>query len=328
MTRAPAAIDRAWVRRSLSGPISTVHPLFHPDGSIDLDGIRTEIEHNLAAGSGVMLLTYGDSLHSLLTDQDVGDVLKAVVAHTRGRAMVVAADRQWWTGKEIAFADFAREAGADVLMVLPPSWGGSVTHDSLVEHYRAVSEHIPVMLVTALFAANQALGLRVIRTLADMVPNIVAIKDDVIGDFARKMASAVHDRWAVISGGQKQNHLDVHPYGCDGYMSTYLHFMPEIPHAYWRAIQANDLHAAAAIVTAYDTPWSDLAVSLPGNFDAMFHASQELFGIGGRWRRPPYHSLTDSEMELVRAMYMALPKLQDVVPQYATGATPAPAGRP
>ena len=328
MMRAPGAIDRDWVRRSLSGPISAVHPLFHRDGSLDLNGLRTEIDHNLAAGSGVMLLTYGDSLHSLLTDADVATVLKAVVDHTRGRAMVVAADRQWWTGKEIEFADFAREAGADVLMVLPPSWGGSVTHDSLVEHYRAVSDHIPVMVVTALFAANQALGLRVIRTLAETVPNIVAIKDDVIGDFARKMATAVHHRWAVISGGMKQNHLDMHPYGCDGYMSTYLHFMPEVAHAYWRAIGANDVAAAAAIVTAFDAPWFDLAFGLPGNFDAMFHASQEIFGIGGRWRRAPYHSLTDAEMEQVRAMYAALPKVRDVVPQYATGAAPAPEGRP
>lgn len=242
--------------------------------------------------------------------------------------MVVAADRQWWTGREIEYADFALEAGADVLMVLPPYWGGSVTHDSLVAHYRAVSEHIPVMLVTALFAANQAVGLRVIRTLVDTAPNIVAIKDDVIGEFARKMALIAHDQWAVFSGGQKQNHLDLVPYGVDGYMSTYLHFRPEISHAYWRTIQANDPRASAAIIKAYDNPWFDLAFTLDGNFDAMFHASQEVFGIAGRWRRNPYHSLTDAEMERVRAFYAGLPSLQDVVPGYASGPVPGPAGRP
>jgi 4-hydroxy-tetrahydrodipicolinate synthase len=328
VTRAADAIDRDWVRRSLSGPISAVHPTFNRDGSLDFDGLRTEIDHNIAAGSGVQLLTWGDSLHSLLTDAEVADVLRVVIDQTRRRAMVVAADRQWWTGKEIEFADFAREAGADVLMVLPPAWGGSVTHDSLVAHYRAVSEHIPTMLVTALFYPNQALGLRVIATLADTVPNIVAVKDDVVGDFARRMALIVHDRWAVLSGGQKQNHLDLHPYGCDGYMSTYLHFRPDIPHAYWRTIEANDLRAAAAIVKAYDLPWFDLATALDGSFDAMFHASQEVFGIAGRWRRLPYHSATDAEVEQVRAMYGALPRLEDVVPHYSTGAAPVPAGRP
>ncbi len=326
--KAPDALDRDWVRRSLSGPISAVHPLFERDGSLDFAGLRNEIEHNLAAGSGVMLLTYGDSLHSLLSDAEVGELLRAVVEQTRRRAMVVAGDRQWWTGQEIAFADFAREAGADLLMVLPPNFGASATHDTLVAHYRAVADHIPVMPVTGLFATNHALGLRVLGTLVDTAPNVVAVKDDVVGVFARRMTALVHERWPVLSGGQKQNHLDLHPYGVTGYMSTYLHFMPEIAHAYWRAIQANDVAAAAAMVAAYDTPWFELAFASDGNFDGMFHASQELFGIGGRWRRPPYHSFTDDQVEALRAFYDGLPRLADVVPAYAEGPTPAPAGRP
>jgi len=314
VARSATAIDRDWVRHSLSGPISGVHPPFLRDGGLDMDGLRTEIEHNLAAGSGVLLLTYGDSLHSLITDAEVAELLQAVVRHVRGRAMVVAADRQWWTGKEIEFADFALEAGADVLMVLPPSWGGSVTHDSLVAHFLAVSEHIPVMPVTNLFLGKPALGLRVLRTLVDEVPNIVAIKEDVGGEFARRTAAITRERWAVFSGGLKQDHLNMHPFGCDGYMSIYLHFMPEVAHAYWRAVEANDLPAAAAIILAYDNPWIDLASELDGDFDAMFHGSQEVFGIAGRWRRPPYHSLTDAELDRVRAFYAGLPKIEAIAP--------------
>ena len=324
MTRAPDAIDRDWVRRSLSGPFSAVHPLFHRDGSIDTDAIRGEIDRNLAAGSGSMLLTYGDSLHVLLTDAEIADFLKLVVEHTRRRAMVVAADRQWWTGKEIEFADYALATGADVLMVLPPIWGGGPTHDTFVDHYRAVARHIPVMLVTAPFIAQQATGLRVIRTLRDTEPNVVAIKDDVTGEFARKTALAVHDQWAVFSGGQKQNHLDMHPYGCDGYMSTYLHLMPEIAHAWWRAVQANDLATCARIVEVYDHPWFEYAEREAGQFDAMFHASQEIFGIGGRWRRTPFHSFDDEQMERLRAFYEGLPKIELVAPAYASpNASPA-----
>jgi dihydrodipicolinate synthase/N-acetylneuraminate lyase len=323
MTRRPDAIDRDWVRRSMSGPISAVHPLFHRDGALDFDGLRREIDHNIAAGSGVQLLTYGDSLHSLLSDREIGEVLKVVVEHTAKRAMVVAADRAWATVREVEFADFALEAGADVLMVLPPNWAGSPTHDTYVAHYKAVSEHIPVMLVTAPFFAAQATGLRVIRTLRDTVPNVVAIKDDVIGEFARKMALSVHDHWAVLSGGQKQNHLDVAPYGCDGYMSTYLHFMPDVPHAYWRAYQAGDFTACARIIGVYDHPWFEMSEVEVGTFDAMFHATQEIFGIGGRWRRNPYHSYTDEQMERLRAFYQGLPKIETVVPKYASAPSAA-----
>ena len=316
MVRSPDAIDRDWVRQSLTGPITGVAPPFDRDGSLDFHGLNTAIEHNIAAGTGVLLLTYGDSLHSLITDAEVAELLKAVVRQARRRVMVVAADRQWWTGKEIAFADFALETGADVLMVLPPSWGGSVTHDSLVEHYRAVSEHIPVMPVTNLFASNHALGLSVFATMVEQVPNIVALKEDVLGEFARRTAQLVSERWPVLSGGLKQDHLNLYAYGCAGYMSLYQHFMPEIAHAYWRAVQAGDLAVAVRIIEVYDQTWIDLASTLDGDFDAFFHGTLEVFGIAGRWRRPPYHSLNDAEMERIRAYYAGLPKIAEVAPAH------------
>lgn len=303
------AIDRAWVRRSLTGPVTAVHPAFTRDGDLDEAGIRAHIEHNLDAGSGTILLTYGDSLHSILTDREVGDLLRIVISQTRRRAMVVAADRQWWTGEEIRFADFAREEGADLLMVLPPHWGGGNTEDSLVRHYATVAEHIPLMVVTAVFIANQALGLRVIRRLRDEVPGIVAIKDDVVGDFARRVTTMVAEPWAMMSGGLKVNHLDLVPYGAVGYMSSFMHWYPPIAHAYWRAIEAGDLARAAEICRDYDHPFMDISTQLPGGFDAVYHGNRELFGIAGRWRRPPYHSLTDAEMDRLRAWWESLPDI-------------------
>jgi 4-hydroxy-tetrahydrodipicolinate synthase len=310
-------IDKAWVRSSLTGPVTAVHPAFTRNGDLDEAGIANHIEHNLAAGTHTILLTYGDSLHSILTDRDVGDLLKIVVRATNKRAMVVAADRQWWTGAEVRFADFAREEGADLLMVLPPHWGGSVTEDSLVAHYAAVAEHIPVMLVTALFYANQALGLRVIPRLRDEVPGIVAIKDDVVGDFARRVTTMIAEPWAMMSGGLKVNHLDLHPYGAIGYMSTFMHWYPPIAHAYWRAIQSNDMTRAAEICRDYDHPFMDIAGELPGGFDAVYHGNRELVGITGRWRRPPYHSLTDAEMDRLREWWHSLPPLDGVAPASA-----------
>jgi len=305
----PPSIDRDWVRHALSGSVSGVHPPFLRDGSLDLDGLRREIDHNIAAGSGVLLMTYWDGLHSVLTDAEVAEVLRVVVDQARRRALVVAADRQWWTGREVEFADHAREAGADVLMVLPPSWGGSLTEESVVGHYRAVSEHIPVMVVTGAFTTQRALGLGVIRRLVETVPDIVAVKEDVGGEFARRVALMAHERWAVLSGGLKQDHLSLHPYGCDGYMSWYLHFVPEIAHAYWRTIETGDLAASARIIRDYDYPWFDFSETLGGGFDAMYHGAQEIFGIAGRWRRPPYASLTDAELERLRGFFAGLPPI-------------------
>jgi len=44
-------------------------------------------------------------------------------------------------------------------------------------------------------------------------------------------------------------------------------------------------------------PFFDLIGQLPGGFDSGMHGKMELFRIAKRWRRKPYYSLNDEEME-------------------------------
>jgi 4-hydroxy-tetrahydrodipicolinate synthase len=295
--------SREEIRGALSTPIASVPTLFLQDGSIDFDGMRNFIDFTIQGGTGALVLTYGDSLFSLLSDQEIAEVTQVVTAHAAGRALVVAADGIWATPQEVAFARYVREIGADVLMVLPPDWGASSTVEGLVAHYGAVAEEIPVMVVTNLFRQRQAFGLEVLKALRDQVEGIVAIKDDVTGPFTRKMCLLVHDQWAVFSGGQKQNHLDLVPYGCDGYMSTFIKFAPQVAQAYWEAIQAEDWARAGQIIETYDMPYFEFVIPLTGGFDAGIHGTLELFGIAQRWRRPPYHSLDDEELERLKGFF-------------------------
>ncbi|MBI3942436.1 MAG: dihydrodipicolinate synthase family protein [Chloroflexi bacterium] len=290
-------ITREEVRAALTGPITSTHVPFNQDGSIDFAGLRNHVEHNIQAGSKTILLTYGDSLYSILTDAEVAEVTKVVAEQTARRAMVVAADRIWWTGKEIAFAQYARDVGADMLMVLPPAGAPACTAETFVAHYTAVAEHIPVMVVTNVFSASRDMGLEVMKTLSETVENIMAVKDDLVGEFARKMSLLVHERWAVLSGGQKTNHLDLLPYGCDSYMSTFMQFKPSVTADYWQAIQAQNWTRAKEVIRDYDIPYFNFVLSLPGGFDAGIHGTYEIFGIAKRWRRKPYYSLSDADME-------------------------------
>ena len=286
------------VREGLTGPVTSVSVPFNKDDSIDYTGLRRCLDFYIAGGSNAMILTYGDSLYSILSDQEVAEVTKVVVEHTAHRALVVAADRQWATPQEIEFAQYCRDLGADLLMVLPPNWSFSCTPASLVSHYATIAEHIPIMLVTNLFR-NQPLAqsLNVIEMVRDQVAGVMAIKDDLMGEFARKMAIQVHDQWAIISGGRKENHLDLLSYGCDGYFSTFSKFYPKIAQNYWVAIQAEDWDRAREIIRSQDMPLFDILLSQPGGYDATIHATFELAGVAQRWRRKPYYSLNDVEIE-------------------------------
>jgi len=300
-------LSKDQVRDALTGPVASLSTPFCRDGSIDFDGIRNYLDFVIAGGSKAIILTFGDSLYSLLTDEEVADVTKTVVEHGGGRAMVVAADRGWATPKAADFARYSAQIGGDVLMLMPPDWARSSTVETFVAHYRAAAEHIPIMLVTNVFATwPQQQALRVLEVLRDTVPGVWCIKDDLCGAFARKMGLLVHEQWAVISGGQKQNHLDALPYGCDGYFSSFMTFKPQIAHQYWNAIVAGEIEAAVGVIRDYDLPYFDFIGGLTGGFDAGVHATLEVFGIAGRWRRNPYYSLGDEEMERLADFYRGL----------------------
>ncbi len=101
----------------------------------------------------------------------------------------------------------------------------------------------------------------------------------------------------------KENHLAVLPYGCDGYMSTFIDFKPDIAHSYWGAIGAMNWNLARAIITDVEMPSMDFIGALRGGFDEGVHGRLELFGLVGRWCRRPYRSLSDAEMEQLKGFF-------------------------
>jgi len=285
------------VKKALTGPIASVSTPFKQDGSIDYKSLANIVEFIIEAGSGTVLLTHGDSLYSILTDDEIAEITRRVIKQTAGRAMTVAAGN-WWLGKSMEFAEYARVLGADMYMPLPPDWANSDSVENLVEYYTKISEIIPVMMVTLI--GKRPIPIEVIKTLLNEKNNITAIKDDKCGEYGKEVARTVNGRWAFLSGGRMKNHMDIMPYGVDGYLSVFMRFKPEIAHNYWNAIKSNDIKAAREIINKYDVPFmEELPAHLGLNFDAIIHASMEIFGVAERWRRSPYMNASDEQMAVI-----------------------------
>lgn len=287
----------------LQGPIPSIRTPFKADGAVDYDGLRTLVDFCIAGGAKSLMLTAGDSHFICLSDQEIVDVTRAVCERAAGKAMVISGDRFHSTKRSIDLAVTLRGFGMDLYMVLPCDWGGSTTPISLAEHYAAIARHVPVMIVTNIFIPRGAtFGLEAIRRALDLSDQIVAVKDDMGGDFIQRLCMAEHERVAITAGGTKRHHLHMAAFGSTaGYLSTFMTFKPDIAHRYWNAIVTQDWGGARAIVRDVDVPLFDHVMGYPGGFDAAMHGIMELYGICGRWRRPPYHSLTDAELEKLRA---------------------------
>jgi dihydrodipicolinate synthase/N-acetylneuraminate lyase len=123
------------------------------------------------------------------------------------------------------------------------------------------------------------------------------------GIFARRLTSRFSNKIAIITGGQKQNHMNMYPYGKVGYLTTYGRFYPKIAHEYWNNILKNDLPGATKIIEEYDMGLFDLIGSFAGGFDSGIHGALEIFGLAKRFRREPYLSISDAEMNQLNIFF-------------------------
>ena len=103
------------VKVLLNGPVNSLPTPFLPDGEIDWDGVRKIIDVGIEGGSGVSLLTYGDSQFDFLSDAEVEALTTCLVDQVRGRALTVAATRRWSDARAVDFAHFCRQLGVDAL---------------------------------------------------------------------------------------------------------------------------------------------------------------------------------------------------------------------
>jgi len=296
MKLAPDSVaDR--VRHALTGPVASLRTPFNRDGSVDYAGVRRQIDYLLGQGARATLLTAGDSHLLCLTDDEMRELHRVAAEHTAGRALVVGADWEYGTPRAVEFARETRGMGVDILMVKPPDWAGGATVDSLIAHYREVSEVAPVMVVTNVFQLrSEEFGLKVLRGLLDAAPGVISMKEDLQNEFARRSALLVHPRWSVFSAGGLRSHLNMLHFGCDGFMDRHLNFAPWVTRRYWEAIQRQDYRDAKAVIEEIELPLEEHLATYPGGRDASIHGLLELAGVCGRWRRSPYSSLSDADM--------------------------------
>src|SRR6185437_6429542 len=100
---------------------------FDSSGAIDWRSLDRIVDFCIDAGAQALMLTAGDSHYFCLSDEEIAGATRAVCARAAGKVVVIAADRNHATARAVEFARFAREAGAGIVMTLPPDWGASCT---------------------------------------------------------------------------------------------------------------------------------------------------------------------------------------------------------
>lgn len=164
----------------MTSPIEGVIPIlllpFREDQSVDLDGLAVETAFLVDRGVCGLGVGYGSELPRL-TESERLTVTKLLVEQSAGRSPVMASVGADSTYAAITRAEAAAEAGAELLMIAPPTQPSGGLND-ILGYYSAIADRVPVPIVVQDAPTNTGVSMppAFLGRLTREVPTVAAIK--------------------------------------------------------------------------------------------------------------------------------------------------------
>lgn len=179
--------------------------------------------------------------YEALTDDERRKVIQVAVEAVGGRGIVIAGvhGTGWHTAKK--WAEYAKEDGADGLLLLPPTIY-KATDDEIFEHFAKVAEvGLPIMAYNNPFSTKIDLSPELIARLAQ-IPEVVAIKE-FSGDIRRILAIRELCDIDIICGTDDLLFESL-VVGADGWFAGYPNAFPKEAVEIYDKVKAGDIPGA------------------------------------------------------------------------------------
>jgi 4-hydroxy-tetrahydrodipicolinate synthase len=200
------------------GVYPMIYAFFAPDGRLDREAMRVQVEHCAASGAhGVAALGLGTEVSKLTPDERLA--VMAWAAEDLGGRLPLAITVFGTTPQEqVAFARAAAARGADWVILQPPQTGPKITEDDLVDFFGAVADASP--LPVAIQNAPQYIGVGLsshgLDRLSRQHPNVRLLKAEGSAVETRALIELTEGRMAVFQGRGGMELTDVLRAGCVG----------------------------------------------------------------------------------------------------------------
>jgi 2-keto-3-deoxy-L-arabinonate dehydratase len=175
-------MSSAATSRPYRGVFPVAPTIFDDRGELDLEGQRRCIDFMIDAGSHGICILANFSEQFVLTDAERETVMHAVLEHVAGRVPVIVTTTHFSSAICAARSRQAQEAGAAMVMVMPPYHGATfrVAEKGIVEFFKILSGaiSIPIMIQDAPVAGTP-LSVDLLARLAGEFENIRYFKIEV-----------------------------------------------------------------------------------------------------------------------------------------------------
>ena len=194
---------------------------------IDLEALKNNVEFYIE--NKVHGICVGGSTGEFytLTLQEHKAIIDTVVKQVNGRIPVIAGTAACSTNRVIELTEYAKNAGADGALIVPPFYAKPDDHE-LYEHFKTVAEavDIPIMLYNNPWTSKVDMQPSLIAKLAKL-DNISYIKEST-GDITRiwKILNLAGDDITVFCGGDNVA-LESFLMGAKGWICVAANFIPK-----------------------------------------------------------------------------------------------------
>jgi 5-dehydro-4-deoxyglucarate dehydratase len=268
---------------------------YQSDGEVDVTELAAHVRRGVDAGAGGVFVACGTGEFSALEQDEYAAVVRAAVEAVAGLVPVFAgAGGPVRTARR--FADRAKDAGADGILLLPP-YLTEASGRGLVGYVReATREDLPTIVYNR---ANARFNEDSAVTVAGL-PQVIGFKDgagdlDLMARIVRAVRDEVNDPSFLFFNGMPTAEVTQRAYRAIGvplYSSAAFAFAPRVALAYYDALERDDQETLAALERAFYHPLARLRAKGAGYAVSLIKAGVELAGYRAGGVRPPLTEVT------------------------------------
>ena len=160
---------------AMRGVFPVAPTIFDESGQLDLEGQKRCIDFMIDAGSNGLCILANFSEQFALSDDERNTLMHVVLEHVAGRVPVIVTTSHFGTTVCAQRSRRAQDAGAAMVMVMPPYHGATFRagEAAIVEFFRSVSDaiDIPIMIQDAP-ASGTHLPAALRARMAIEIPNV------------------------------------------------------------------------------------------------------------------------------------------------------------
>jgi 4-hydroxy-tetrahydrodipicolinate synthase len=161
----------------IQGSIVAIVTPMHPDGSLDLPGLRQLIDWHIAEGTDSIVIVGTTGESPTVSVDEHCELIRVAVEHTAKRIPIIAGTGGNSTSEAIELTEYAKKVGADASLQVVPYYNRP-TQEGMYRHFRKIAESVdlPVILYNVPGRTVADMANETILRLAQ-VPGIVGVKE-------------------------------------------------------------------------------------------------------------------------------------------------------